>query len=117
MVIIPQSSSCPPEMAKIEVSSLQGWIPININPIPRANHIGPQTSVLPNTEDLHAEKDRRGWSMPRASRSSNSSIPTATSMSCKLTIAEYRVILYAKERPFLGDGPGGRAFGEDILWR
>jgi hypothetical protein len=25
------------------------------------------------------------------------------------------VILYAKSGPFLGDGPGGRAFGEDIL--
>jgi hypothetical protein len=36
-------------------------------------------------------------------------------LSCKLTIAEYRVILYAEERPFLGDGPGGRAFDEYIL--
>ena len=44
-------------MAKIEVSSLQGWIPLNINPIRVLTTSGRKPPLLPNTQDLHAEKD------------------------------------------------------------
>src|SRR4029077_6603595 len=44
-------------MAKIEVSSLQGWIPLNINAIRVLTTSGRKPPLLPNTQDLHAEKD------------------------------------------------------------
>jgi len=44
-------------MAKIEVSSLEGWIPLNINPIRVLTTSGRKPPLLSNTQDLHAEKD------------------------------------------------------------
>src|SRR5262245_4812190 len=52
-------------MAKIEVSSLQGWIPLEYKPNPRANHIGRKASVTPQYPRSPCRKRRTGWSMPR----------------------------------------------------
>jgi hypothetical protein len=56
-------------MAKIEVSSLQGWIPLNINPIRVLTTSGRKPPLLPNIQDLHAEKDAEdGLAMARPYR-------------------------------------------------